>query len=472
MAGLLDFLQADDTDKDQYGMTQADRRQSMYSGLIKAGLLGVAAGGNLMPADRAKYLAGAGEALGNIPDDMIKQRSAMAQDQLRRQQTQLGQVEMQGKQADLAQTAKWRQYADSPEFQQAMTQAQATPAEVMAAKAAAYKGDFATVQKILDPKRNRPPLGGGLFYTKDGSVMNSAGRILMGPDGKPPAAGSGGNDTFDASQPNVGGVDRLNLTPLQGVRHADAVRALRIARGEDAPLPRGNPDAPYINDLASQVAGANGTSFAVRNAFEKSLSSGDLNKTVTAPWSASMQHGQEAMEAYDDLMNSDGGKYAQLMNKARNTWGTIDDPELQRKIARYEKAMSNYTKEAEKLIAGSGQITDAVRAEVAPLSDPSKTPAQQVGLMQAMIGQSHARLAQPLQQARILRHDASIDQTKLGLSPEGISSYQWLNNRMQTGPGTTSANIPTVNTPAEAEAAFKAGAKQVKRASDGAILSR
>jgi hypothetical protein len=47
MAGLLDALgsySGDDTTKDQYGQTQADRRQPIWSGLLSAGLLAVAGG--------------------------------------------------------------------------------------------------------------------------------------------------------------------------------------------------------------------------------------------------------------------------------------------------------------------------------------------------------------------------------------------------------------------------------------------
>jgi hypothetical protein len=276
--------------------------------------------------------------------------------------------------------------------------------------------------------------------------MNASGRVILGPDGKPPPGAA--NTEFDVTKPNVGGTDRLDLTALQGQPHDLAVQALRVARGEIAPpTTRSNPDASEINRLAALVAGANGTSFKDRQNFETSLHSGDLNKSVIAPWSASMQHGQEAQEAFDDLANVEGGKYVKYLNQARNTWGSIDNPDVVRKIARFEKAMENYGKEAEKLIAGSGgQITDAVRAQVAPLTDPNKSPAQQIGLMQAMISQGHARLAQPIQSARVVRHDNTVDMNNIGLSPEGLKSYQWLNNRMQNGPGTANPG-PTATTP-------------------------
>ena len=472
MAGLLDDLggvSGDDTVKDQYGQTQADRRKPLWSGLINAGLLAVAGGQNLMPADRAKYIAGAGQALGGIGPAMQEQQTNAAQNQLRQQQIRMSGVEMQGKQAELAQAAQWRAYAASPEFKQALDAANATPAERMAAQAAAMKGDFATVSKVLDPKRNQPQVSGNLIRMPDGSVVTSTGRVVVGPDGKPPAGG--GNDAFDPSKPDVGGTDRLNMAGLGEYPHAVVVQAMRVARGEQAPpSSKTTPDAPLIIELAAKIAGANGTSFKARQAFEQSLTSGDLNKTVIAPWSASMQHGQEAQEAFDELGNIEGGKYAQLLNTARNTWGKIDNPDVVRAISRYDRAMANYVKESEKLIAGSGQITDAVRAEVAPLSDPNKTPAQQVGIMQAMINQSHARLAQPLQNARTLRHDSTVDMNNIGLSPEGLKAYQWLNERMQKGPGTAnpgSGGAPTAPKPGQTPTGKTPDGKPVYTHSDG-----
>src|SRR5262245_34781210 len=109
-------------------MTQADRREPLWSGLIRAGLLGVAAGENLMPAERAKYLAQAGGAIADIPGNMMQMRSAAAQQAIRGQ-------EIKGKQAELEQAEKWRAYVNSPEFEQAMDKAQATEAERMGARA-------------------------------------------------------------------------------------------------------------------------------------------------------------------------------------------------------------------------------------------------------------------------------------------------------------------------------------------------
>ena len=177
MAGLLDDLfggsySGDDTTKDEYGQTQADRRKPVFSGLINAGLLAVAGGQNLMPADRAKYIAAAGGALGGIGQQQQEQQTQAAQNQLRQQQMKMSNVEMQGKQADIAQQAQWRAYAASPEFKQAMDSANASPAERMAAIAAAQKGDFKTVATVLDPKRNYPKVdaASGMITRPNGDV--------------------------------------------------------------------------------------------------------------------------------------------------------------------------------------------------------------------------------------------------------------------------------------------------------------
>jgi hypothetical protein len=431
--GLLDgdfsgFV-GDDKVKDEFGQTQADRRAPLWSGLINAGLLAVAGGGNLMPAERAKYIAQAGGALGGIGTDMIQARSAAAQQALRAQ-------EIKGKAVDLAQSQKWRDYASSPEFQAALDQAKATPAEIMEAKAAAMKGDFATVTKVLDPKRNQADIKGNLVRLPDGSIANTLGRVIFDKDGKPVSGAA--SDGFDLTKPNVGGTDRLDLTALQGQPHEIAVQALRVARGEQAPpSSRSSPDAPLINQLAAQVAGANGTSFNARQNFEKSIiSGGTTNKMVIAPWAASMQHAQEAIEAYDAIGNAEGGKGQQYLNMARNKLTSVTDPNVVRNMARFEQGIRVYAQEMQKLIAGGGQVTDEARREVEKLQDPNQTPAAVIGAMQALTQMGHVRLAQVVQDARSVRHDSAIDINGIGLAPEALKAHEWITNRLANGPGT------------------------------------
>src|SRR5262245_61465759 len=133
MMGLLDGYVGDDTTRDEYGMTQADRREPIFSGLIRAGLLGVAAGGNIMPSERAQYLAQAGGAIADIPMQMAQRRQQGAQDVLRQQQ-------IKTQREDLEQKEKWRALANDPTIQQEL--ADVDPATKVGALIALAKGDI------------------------------------------------------------------------------------------------------------------------------------------------------------------------------------------------------------------------------------------------------------------------------------------------------------------------------------------
>lgn len=137
---LFDGLLADDATKDEFGQTQADRRQPIWSGLIKAGLLGVAAGGENMPAQRNQMIAQMGGAIGDIPSEMMQYRSAAAQQALRGQQVATGKMKVD-------QQKKLAEYAKSPEFQAAV--AKLDPSRAFALKAAMDSGDVDAVAKII-----------------------------------------------------------------------------------------------------------------------------------------------------------------------------------------------------------------------------------------------------------------------------------------------------------------------------------
>lgn len=134
-----DGLLADDTTKDEFGQTQADRRQPLWSGLMKAGLLGVAAGGELMPADRARMVAQMGGAIGDIPGEMMQYRSAAAQQALRRQ-------DIDTKKNKLANIAKLQQMAKTPEFLESIKDLK--PHEKLAMQAAIDAGDIDAFTKV------------------------------------------------------------------------------------------------------------------------------------------------------------------------------------------------------------------------------------------------------------------------------------------------------------------------------------
>jgi hypothetical protein len=140
MAGLLDAWAGDDTTKDEYGMTQADRRQPLWSGLINAGLLAIAGGQRMLPEQRAQYIAQAGGALAGIPDAMTKLRSDAAQNMLRQQQIASGKTKLEAQK-------RFQAYANSPELQTAMEKMD--PATKFALKAAIDAGDVDAFQRIM-----------------------------------------------------------------------------------------------------------------------------------------------------------------------------------------------------------------------------------------------------------------------------------------------------------------------------------
>jgi len=156
--GLLSGFVGDETTKDEYGLTQADRRQPLFSGLLQAGMLGLAAGDNISSGQRAQLLGQMGGAIAGIPEAMQKQVSEAAQMQLRRQQFQAGQQK-------LDQQRKVQAYAQTPEFAEMMKGL--TPAQQFTAKIMIESGDADGLQRLMTGidahNRDRIPSG----YEKD-----------------------------------------------------------------------------------------------------------------------------------------------------------------------------------------------------------------------------------------------------------------------------------------------------------------
>jgi hypothetical protein len=132
MVGLLD------TNDD--GMTAAERSQPLWSGLIRAGLLGVAAGENIMPTERARLIAQAGGALGDIGTEQRQAQAAAAQNALRRQQVAEGKLKLQTRQ-------KMQEYVKTPEFMEAMSKLD--PARQQIIKMQIEAGDMDAVSRTI-----------------------------------------------------------------------------------------------------------------------------------------------------------------------------------------------------------------------------------------------------------------------------------------------------------------------------------
>lgn len=421
MAGLLDSLLADDTTKDDAGMTQADRRQPVWSGLIKAGLLGVAAGQPMWPEQRAKYLAGIGEAVGNIGEQQQALRTQGIQNVLRTQQ-------IQSQRQQLQDTQKIRDYVNSPDFQ---TWVKTLPPELQATvMGSALKGDFSGIEKARESMMPKP--AGQLIYDpRTKTFMNAAGRVVIGPDGKP-ATGSSG--MFDPSQPNVGGTDRLNLSALQDVPHDLAIQALRVARGEVAPpTTRSNPDANEINRLAALVAGANGTSFQTRQKFENSLTG---ERGIVSTVSRATQHEGTAIDLYNSIGNMDGGAGQKYWNMARNKVNSIGNPDLVQKMTAARVAMVNAITEAKNAIAGAKGTGVVEREEIDKSIDPNMSIAEMKGLMQAVHSQMMEALTSVAYRGSQVRHGEVTPESLVG--PEVWKHHQNI-EKFYTSPSPKSA---------------------------------
>src|SRR5262249_3503144 len=156
-------------------------------------------------------------------------------------------------------------YVNDPKFREWV--ATLPPDRQAAVMGAALKGDFATVEKAADamkPKVQTGQYGQTNITYPDGSVAQvdasgTRGRWLYRapgsklPDDPPGLQPGGATGLFDRSAANVGGTDRFYLDPLTNVPHDVAVRALRVARGEEKPpSTRSDPNAQQINSLAAQ----------------------------------------------------------------------------------------------------------------------------------------------------------------------------------------------------------------------------
>src|SRR5262245_56484312 len=142
MVGLLDPNTPGTIDPNDpnYGMTYEERNAPLWAGLMKAGLLGIAAGGEMMPGQRAQMIGQIAGAVGDIPAGLQQARASAAQEVLRRQQIATGQQKLEAQR-------RFQAYAQSPEMQDAIKKL--TPAQQFAVKAAIDAGDVDAFQRIM-----------------------------------------------------------------------------------------------------------------------------------------------------------------------------------------------------------------------------------------------------------------------------------------------------------------------------------
>jgi len=229
--GLLDFsgFVGDDTTKDEYGMTQADRRQPLFSGLIRGGMLAMAAGENITPGARAQLLGQVGGAYADIPEAMNKAKAEAAQMQLRRQQFQTNQQKLE-------QAQKLRAYAATPEFAELIKDA---PDHIKAGlKFSIEAGDADSVQRLLsgmDAKRN-DRAGIPVGYERDPANPTAIRKI---PGYKP-------EDELQGTSAESQRWNQLNNNPPGSQKYREAYEWLSAERRERTPdggervVPRAN----------------------------------------------------------------------------------------------------------------------------------------------------------------------------------------------------------------------------------------
>lgn len=179
MSGILDAITGSDdpSTEDANGLTQAQRRQVAFNTVGSIGAQLLAAGQNIMPAQRAQLLAG----LGNVPGQMQEQIGQMARNKLLATQT----VQQKQKATQQAELAK---YMATPEFAQ---QISTLPPELQAAAAAAAKGgDIGTLTKLL-ADNSRDVRQDKLFTQQQTLADRRAQQQLAHDDKKPISLGNG-----------------------------------------------------------------------------------------------------------------------------------------------------------------------------------------------------------------------------------------------------------------------------------------
>jgi len=229
--GLLDFsgYVGDETTKDEFGLTQADRRQPLFTGLLKAGMLGMAAGENITPGQRANLMGQIGGAIGDIPKGVQDVEAAGAQMQLKRQQF------AQNKQK-LDQQRKIQAYAQTPEFAEMM---KGLPQHIQfGLKAALEVGDvdhFTRLMGTVEAHRN-DRTGIPVGYERDPTNPGAVRKI----------PGWKSEDELQGTGQEAQRWNQLNNNPPGSQKYREAYEWLNAERREKSPdggeriIPRAN----------------------------------------------------------------------------------------------------------------------------------------------------------------------------------------------------------------------------------------
>lgn len=199
---------SDPSTMDSRGLTQADRRQGMYSGLTQLGGLLLAAGQPMYGPDRARILS----QLGNVP-------AAIQNTEIGRQQQQMLGMKNQQAAMQMRQMAQMRSVLQSPEFQKQL--AGLDPSTAALLKAAAAGGDMATVAKIYDSMQPKMSYSGVVFDPRRGIVADPYTGTRMSINGPQPGANgvpaTPGNALFKFDRTPGLAPDAVDTTLLQSL---------------------------------------------------------------------------------------------------------------------------------------------------------------------------------------------------------------------------------------------------------------
>jgi hypothetical protein len=341
----------DPSTMDSRGLTQADRRQGMFSGLTQLGATLLAAGQPMYGPDRARILS----QLGNVP-------AAIQNTEVGRQQQQMLGMKNQQAQMQMKQMAQMRSVLQSPEFQQKL--AGLDPSTAALLKAAAAGGDMATVAKIYDSMQPKMSYSGVVFDPRRGLVIDpftGTRMSLNGPQGGQGTPQTPGNALFQFQR--TPGLDP-DATDTKLLGSLPPMMRANVESWLQGKLPVPTSSAMKDPRIQQQLALAHtidpsfdAANYPTRLKIMKDLTSGTPFNNVIAPARKFLNHGATYLQTWDQMGLDDGPKSfvtnplkVAKLQAQRNGLVDAAQTNLQTMKTEYEKFMG-----------GKGQLTDLAR---------------------------------------------------------------------------------------------------------------
>ena len=409
-----DFISGsnDPSTMDSRGLTQADRRQGMYSGLTQLGGLLMAAGQPMYGADRARILS----QLGSVPQ-------AIQNTEVGRQQQQMLGMKNQQAQMQMRQMAQMRAVLQSPDFQKQL--AGLDPSTAALLKAAAAGGDMATVAKIYDSMQPKMSYSGVVFDPRRGLVIDPFSGTRMSLNG--PVGGQGtpqvpGNALFQFQRtPGIADdeTDTKLLNSLPPMMKANVESWLQgklpVPTSSAMKDPRIQQQLALAHTIDPSFDAAN---YPTRMKIMKDLTSGTPFNNVIAPARKFLNHAASYLNTWDQLGLDDGPKSfvtnplkVKKLQAQRN--GLVDAAQTN---------LQGLKEEFEKFMGGKGQLTDMARQAENDLS-LAGSRSQQREVIGKMVELMHGQL------------DPYVEQRQQVLGKSGYMSQDLLDNQSRQSLG-------------------------------------